>query len=233
MPLRKSPRLTPALIETNRRNARKSTGPRTAAGKQRIALNGLRKGFCAVGFLETLTRQSLAQQLDFSRLYTALVKALYRGPDTTVRVFPVAIGIWRTKRWAERQVRKPEFRRWVLAQGGFLPPPLRLLRTPEGPLQVSVTLCLRPGRRAAREGPRRMVQWDGRGALHVAVMVYRSVNGEWRRFGVGPHQASILTEADRTDGHGKAEGLGGLAQIFGRVRRYFQGPRSKPECGAK
>ena len=44
MPLRRSPRLTPALLAANRRNAQKSTGPRTAAGKARARLNRLRHG---------------------------------------------------------------------------------------------------------------------------------------------------------------------------------------------
>lgn len=42
--LRKSPVRTPALIAANRRNALKSTGPRTVAGKARVALNGLKNG---------------------------------------------------------------------------------------------------------------------------------------------------------------------------------------------
>ena len=44
MSLRKSPTLTPALWAANRRNARKSTGPRAARGKARSRLNGLRRG---------------------------------------------------------------------------------------------------------------------------------------------------------------------------------------------
>ena len=44
MSLRKSPTRTPALREANRRNAQKSTGPRTALGKAHTRLNGLRKG---------------------------------------------------------------------------------------------------------------------------------------------------------------------------------------------
>ena len=44
MSLRKSPTLTPALLEANRRNAQKSTGPRTGRGKARSRWNGLRKG---------------------------------------------------------------------------------------------------------------------------------------------------------------------------------------------
>ena len=44
MSLRKSPTLTPALLEANRRNAKKSTGPRTARGKAQVRMNALRSG---------------------------------------------------------------------------------------------------------------------------------------------------------------------------------------------
>lgn len=44
MSLRKSPTLTPALLASNRRNARKSTGPRTARGKAWSRLNRLKHG---------------------------------------------------------------------------------------------------------------------------------------------------------------------------------------------
>lgn len=42
MRLRESATVTPAKLEANRRNARKSTGPRTTAGKLRSRLNRLR-----------------------------------------------------------------------------------------------------------------------------------------------------------------------------------------------
>jgi hypothetical protein len=44
MSLRKSPTLTPALLASNRRNAKKSTGPRTARGKAWVRLNRFRHG---------------------------------------------------------------------------------------------------------------------------------------------------------------------------------------------
>ena len=44
MSLRRSPTLTPALVASNRRNARKSTGPRTARGKAWSRLNRFRHG---------------------------------------------------------------------------------------------------------------------------------------------------------------------------------------------
>src|ERR1019366_2354167 len=47
MSLRKSPTLTPALLASNRRNAQKSTVPRTARGKAWSRLNRLRGGGCS------------------------------------------------------------------------------------------------------------------------------------------------------------------------------------------
>jgi hypothetical protein len=51
MSLRKSPTLTPALLEANRRNAQKSTGPRTAQGKAWSRLNRLRHGARSAEFM--------------------------------------------------------------------------------------------------------------------------------------------------------------------------------------
>lgn len=44
MSLRKSPTLTPARLAANRRNAQKSTGPRTTRGKAQSRMNSLRAG---------------------------------------------------------------------------------------------------------------------------------------------------------------------------------------------
>lgn len=44
MSLRKSPTMTPARLEANRRNAQKSTGPRTARGKGQSRMKSLRTG---------------------------------------------------------------------------------------------------------------------------------------------------------------------------------------------
>jgi hypothetical protein len=39
--------MTPARLAANRRNAQKSTGPRTARGKAQSSMNGLRHGSCS------------------------------------------------------------------------------------------------------------------------------------------------------------------------------------------
>jgi hypothetical protein len=50
MSLGKSPTLTPARLEANRRNARKPTGPRTARGKAQSRMNSLRSlMWCGTG----------------------------------------------------------------------------------------------------------------------------------------------------------------------------------------
>jgi hypothetical protein len=70
MSLRKSPTLTPARLEANRRNARKSTGPRTARGKAQSRMNSLRSG-------------------SYSPSYRKLLRALLEAPicavDSTAR----------------------------------------------------------------------------------------------------------------------------------------------------
>jgi len=63
--LRRPSTLTAARMEANRRNAQKSTGPRTARGKAQSRLNGLRGG-------------------GRSRLYRDLMEALYSAPPCAV-----------------------------------------------------------------------------------------------------------------------------------------------------
>ena len=65
MSLRKPPIFAPAQLAANRRNARKSTGPRTARGKAWSSLNGLRNG-----------SRSLA--------YAALLRALLEAPPGAI-----------------------------------------------------------------------------------------------------------------------------------------------------
>ncbi len=65
MSLRKSPTLTPARLAANRRNALKSTGPRTAQGKAQSRMNGLRHG-------------------GRSHFYLGLWKALFEAPPCSV-----------------------------------------------------------------------------------------------------------------------------------------------------
>jgi hypothetical protein len=54
MSLRRSPARTERFLAANRANARKSTGPRTERGKQRVRFNALRHGFRSSRFGEAL-----------------------------------------------------------------------------------------------------------------------------------------------------------------------------------
>jgi hypothetical protein len=67
---------SPLRIAANRRNALKSTGPRTVAGKRRVALNARRRDLCS----EELERQLRARREDpqeFCRLHRDLI-AIFR-----------------------------------------------------------------------------------------------------------------------------------------------------------
>jgi hypothetical protein len=67
--LRKSPLRTPALLAANRRNARKSTGPRTVRGRARVALNALKHGRYTRHLHQRLLR---AGESDLAALYRGL-----------------------------------------------------------------------------------------------------------------------------------------------------------------
>lgn len=72
MSLRKPFTMTPARIAANRRNAEKSTGPRTARGKAQSRMNGLREG-------------------GRSRLYHDLMLTLVYAPPCAVDQTPRAV----------------------------------------------------------------------------------------------------------------------------------------------
>ncbi len=76
--------LSPARLAVNRRNARKSTGPKTKAGKRRVALNALRLGLVPPEIGQQL-RASGEDPRDFRRLHRD-VAALFPPPDGTGEV---------------------------------------------------------------------------------------------------------------------------------------------------
>ena len=87
MPLRKSPRRTRALLAANRRNSRKSTGPRTAAGKRHSARNALRHGRRARASCRCTpsTGRDLKTFLDFYfKLHDAIIPAQSPVGEQTV-----------------------------------------------------------------------------------------------------------------------------------------------------
>jgi len=78
------PPLSPARLAANRRNAQKSTGPKTKAGKRRVALNARRVGF-APPEIERQLRARDEDPRDFRRLQHDVV-ALFPPHDSTSEV---------------------------------------------------------------------------------------------------------------------------------------------------
>jgi len=88
MSLRKSPTLTPALLEACRRNGQKSRGPRTAQGKANVRKNALREGgrsrlwrefaqaavYAPPGGVERMVRGWLTQDLARHKLFAQLAE---------------------------------------------------------------------------------------------------------------------------------------------------------------
>ena len=85
---------TPARTAANRTNAMKSTGPRSAAGKQKIAVNALRHG---------LTGRTVLLPSDDLDLYRSHVKSLTaslkpEGPEEIQLASLIADDYWRLQR---------------------------------------------------------------------------------------------------------------------------------------
>lgn len=140
MSLRKSPRLTTRLLAANRQNARKSTGPRTLAGKAHVKLNALKHGRCTAS---DATRESmLAAGEDpegFERLYQELLNA-YEPADAlwAKQVEDLAKLYWRRgrleraraalmRRELDRLEQERQQRRKEIDEAGFAPTEQRVL----------------------------------------------------------------------------------------------------------
>jgi hypothetical protein len=81
-------------IEANRRNATRSTGPTTEAGKQRSRRNGVRHGLCAETVVE------MVEDIDDYRGFEAAVIADYDARTAVERelVLRLASLLWRLRR---------------------------------------------------------------------------------------------------------------------------------------
>jgi hypothetical protein len=90
--------LSPAKLAANRRNALKSTGPRTAAGKRRAMLNAITRGLCPAE-VERQLRARGEDPREFCRLHRDLV-AIFRPkePADTLSVELMARTWWEKAR---------------------------------------------------------------------------------------------------------------------------------------
>jgi hypothetical protein len=109
MSLVKSPFLTPAKLAANRSNARRSTGPRTPAGKRRVRVNSLKHGLRSRSFARTVVGSAPAQE-QFERgvvlLRLAFVPAGAAAPSLVDRL---ARMMWTRSRAARPGRRQPHF----------------------------------------------------------------------------------------------------------------------------
>jgi hypothetical protein len=76
MSLSKRTTVTPAMVAANRANAQKSTGPRTAQGRNRIVLNVLKHGQHASNFRENLLR---AKSKQVAELFQWILDQVHRA----------------------------------------------------------------------------------------------------------------------------------------------------------
>ncbi len=85
-------------VEANRRNARKSTGPRTAIGKKRVSRNAIRHGFFAKGLL-VQHRDGKEDPAEYNDLYFDVRKHYQPvGWLEELRVEEIAVLSWRRRR---------------------------------------------------------------------------------------------------------------------------------------
>jgi hypothetical protein len=107
MSLRQRPALTPALLAANRRNAQKSTGPRTEEGKQRVRMNGLLHGLRSRSFRESLIQSGESTTLvDRNFLFQTLLLM----PQKRYEVHPIAKFVrvlWSVTHWRRRHEVRP------------------------------------------------------------------------------------------------------------------------------
>jgi hypothetical protein len=105
MSLRKSPELTPELVAAARENARRSTGPRTSAGKQRMKMNALQHGWYAAPENERAAMLALGENpQEFDVLHRELMLAY--GPGDLAcdkQIEELARLYWRRRRLERQQ----------------------------------------------------------------------------------------------------------------------------------
>jgi hypothetical protein len=89
---------SPKQLEANRRNAQRSTGPRTPAGKERVKFNALRHGLLAKSVILPIRSRS-EKQNHFDALLAQLIDELKPvGILEDMLVEKIAVSYWRLRR---------------------------------------------------------------------------------------------------------------------------------------
>jgi hypothetical protein len=173
--LRRSPTRTAAFLAANRSNARKSTGPRTVAGKARVAMNSVRQGRRAFRLRQNLVASGAREQV---ALYDWILGSIWRcydvpiGPDGRPRYFAPEYGrqVESMARWV--------FSTYLRAQAAWLQ------AKPESPFaarRFTNALPLRIRIESARR-TRRLAFWlqPGRGPNYFQPADKQSINRRYR-----------------------------------------------------
>jgi hypothetical protein len=107
-------------IETNRRNATKSTGPNTEEGKLRSRRNAIRHGLCAETVVETV------EDVDDYRGFEAAVIADYDARTAVERelVLRLASLFWRLRRATAIETDLLRIQAEILRERRYGPPPI-------------------------------------------------------------------------------------------------------------
>jgi len=105
MSLRKSPELTPELVEAARRNAQHATGPRSEAGKEKVKMNAVKHGFYSAAENHQLTMLALGEDPQEFEAMIEQMMATYGPGDTLWRnqIEDLAKLYWRRSRLERMQ----------------------------------------------------------------------------------------------------------------------------------
>jgi len=150
--LRKSPTLTPRFLEANRKNAQKSTGPRTREGKAVSALNALKHGSYALQLPERLLTAGHQESAQFYRQVRREIADTFAASKKLDphQLDQLAAQVWIMARRAGVLGKKPESGVVPSASGGTAPSPFRIrMQSPGG--RVGLLYWVQRKRRGANE----------------------------------------------------------------------------------
>src|SRR5215469_15332935 len=186
MSLRKSPKRTRSLLAANRANARKSTGPRTRAGKGHSSWNAVRHGRRARAScrLIPVAAHDLKTFTDFYfKLHDAIIPADSLAGEQAV--LNKALEAWKANRVLDRWIDRQREEDWLVLAAGAVPPPtfwrLKLRRpglsAPDWTVTVSVWLRWSRGPGRSRASRLEDDSRSDRPRMHTMVSVHSTGPG--------------------------------------------------------